>query len=190
MLPCLAASGHNLYTKYVVIYLDKMKMLPETHPQVYQHFLDVKHFVRRSDRPWAGLSTDLVIEKELMRSLKTSGGLTRGSGMSENQRNLWVLSRPICAQVNNSMQILTGVHKNTSEQNKDLSLARQKQDMIDTGKIQHYFKDRNPFEIEDDLVSISSGIHAHPSVNVEEARENGIEILKEMDGQITSSYTL
>ena len=61
--------------------------------------------------------------------------------------------------------------------------------MIDIGKIQHYFKDRNPFEIEDDLVSISSGIHAHPSVNVEEARENGIEILKEMDGQITSNYT-
>ena len=113
-----------------------------------------------------------------MRSLKTSGGLTRGSGMSENQRNLWVLSRPICAQVNNSMQILTGVHKNTSEQNKDLSLARQKQDMIDIGQIQHY------------LVSISSRIHAHPSVNVEEAREKGIEILMELYGQITSNYTL
>ena len=32
--------------------------------------------VRRSDRLWAGLSTDLVIEQVLMRSMKTSGGLT------------------------------------------------------------------------------------------------------------------
>ena len=52
----------------------------------------------------AGLSTDLVIEQELMRSLKTTGGLTRGSRMTENQRNIWVMSRPSCAQVNNTIQ--------------------------------------------------------------------------------------
>ena len=36
------------------------------------------HVVRRSDAYWAGLSTDLVIEQELMRSVKTTGGLTHG----------------------------------------------------------------------------------------------------------------
>ena len=44
------------------------------------------HFVRRSNRLWAGLSTDLAIERVLMRSLKASGGLTRGRGMTERQR--------------------------------------------------------------------------------------------------------
>ena len=44
------------------------------------------HVVRRSNRLWAGLSTDLVVEQELMRSLKTSDGLTRGRGMTERQR--------------------------------------------------------------------------------------------------------
>ena len=44
------------------------------------------HVVRRSNRLCAGLSTDLVIEQVLMRSLKASGGLTRGRGMTERQR--------------------------------------------------------------------------------------------------------
>ena len=56
--------------------------------------------IRRSNRPWAGLSSDLVIEQVLMRSLKTSGGLTRGRGMTENQHLLWLLSEPACAEVN------------------------------------------------------------------------------------------
>ncbi len=42
--------------------------------------------IRRSNRLWAGLSSDLIIEQVLMRSLKTSGGLTRGRGMTEHQR--------------------------------------------------------------------------------------------------------
>ena len=40
------------------------------------------HVVLRSDAFWAGLSTDLVIEQELMRSVKSVGGLTRGRGMT------------------------------------------------------------------------------------------------------------
>ena len=134
ILPYLAASGHNLYTKSLVIYLEEMKRLPDTHPEVHQHFMEGKHSVRRSDRVWAGLSTDLVIEQELMRSIKTNGGLTRGTGMSENQRDIWVLSRPLCGQVANSMQNLTGVHQKTSEQNKDLSNARQEKDWNDMKK--------------------------------------------------------
>jgi hypothetical protein len=38
--------------------------------------------VRMSDRFWAGLSTDLVIEQMLIRNLKTDIGLTRGLGMT------------------------------------------------------------------------------------------------------------
>ena len=36
---------------------------------------------------WAGLLSDLVIEQRLMRSLKMSGGLTRGTGLTEEQRS-------------------------------------------------------------------------------------------------------
>lgn len=86
MLPYLAASGHTHYTKSAHIYIQDMYDLKETNPKVYDHFLSGHFVIRRSDRFWSGLSTDLVIEQVLMRSLKTTGGLTRGRGMEEAQR--------------------------------------------------------------------------------------------------------
>ena len=66
MLPYFAAAGHNLYTKSAYIYLQLMEDLQEKHPEVYNSFQDGLHVVRRSDRYWAGLSTDLAIEQVLM----------------------------------------------------------------------------------------------------------------------------
>ena len=135
MLPYFAASGHNLYTKSVYLYHQKMWKLEDSNPDIYSKFMDGLHVVRRSDRYWAGLSPDLVIEQVLMRSLKTTGGLTRGRGMTETQRLVWCLSRPICAEVNDAMQQLTSVKYATSEQHKDLSKARQARDKADTNKL-------------------------------------------------------
>ena len=39
-----------------------------------------------------------------MRSMKTSGGLTRGRGMTEKQLLTWLLAMPACAEVNIEMQ--------------------------------------------------------------------------------------
>ena len=107
MLPYLAASGHNLYTKSVWIYLERMSNLEEEHPDIHESFMRGMPVVRRSDRFWEGLSTDLIIEQVLMRSLKTSGGLTRGTGFKEIQRNTWLFSRSICSAVNLAMQKFT-----------------------------------------------------------------------------------
>ena len=63
-----------------------------------------------------------------MRSMKTSGGLTRGHGMTETERLIWLMSHPLCSEVNNAMQQLTNVNYNTSEQHKDLTKSRQEKD--------------------------------------------------------------
>ena len=91
MLPYLAASCHNLYTKSAIVYLQQMFNIQTEHPNVLKHFEEGLHVVRRSDRLWAGLSFDLITEQVLMQSLKTSGGLTRGRGMTEQQRLQWLL---------------------------------------------------------------------------------------------------
>ena len=106
MLPYFAASGHNLYTKSAYVYLQNMACLEDDHPDVYHSFLEGHHVIRRSNRYWAGLSTDFIIEQVLMRSVKSRGGLTRGRGMTEIERLVWLLSMPACAQVNNAMQTL------------------------------------------------------------------------------------
>ena len=61
MLPYLAASVHNLYTKSARLYVQRMSKLKNEHPDVYQQFEEGFHVVRRSDRLWAGLSVDLTI---------------------------------------------------------------------------------------------------------------------------------
>ena len=83
MLSYLAAARHNLYAKSVRLYLQFMSSLETDHPDVYREFEAGFHVVQRTNRLWAGLSTELVIEQVLMRSLKTSGSLMRGCGMTE-----------------------------------------------------------------------------------------------------------
>ena len=77
MLPYFAASGHNSYTKSAYMYLQTMQSLKDDHPVVHDLFQAGYHVVR-SDMYWGGLSSDLVIEQVLMRSVKSQGGLTRG----------------------------------------------------------------------------------------------------------------
>ena len=66
MHPYLAASGHNHYVKSVQIHLQDMLELKDTNPDVYNRFSSGLFVIRRSDRFWAGLPSDLVITKCLV----------------------------------------------------------------------------------------------------------------------------
>ncbi|PIK60313.1 hypothetical protein BSL78_02744 [Apostichopus japonicus] len=180
MLPYFAASGHALYAKCAYVYLQTMLNLPKTHPDVYRKFQEGYHVVRRSDRFWAGLSSDLIIEQVLMRSVKTDGGLTGGKGMTENQRLVWVLSMPACASTNEAMQKLSGVSYETSDQHKDTSAARQARDVSDTLQLITYLTEKSPFAEKESLFNIANGMTAQEGVNVERSREVGEKILSSM----------
>ena len=74
-----------------------MNILESDHPDVNRKFEAGFHEVQRGSRLWVGLSTDVVIEQVLMRSLKTSGGLTRGRGMAEStESDLAALYASVC----------------------------------------------------------------------------------------------
>ena len=166
-----------------------MAELESDNPEVYHHFMNGLHVIRRSEREWAGLSADLVIEQVLMRSLKTSGGLTRGRGFTEQQQVIWTLSMPVCASVHNTMLELTGVQKATGEQNQDISPSRMARDWKDTFKLVQYLKDRNPFECGEKLCNISNGVHAQASVNVDESKMIGSMIIAKMEGLKPSEHS-
>ena len=142
LLPFLAAAVHKKYAKSLHLYLQNMH---ETHPEVNRHFEEGYHVIRRRDWYWAGLSAHMIIEQVLKRSLKTTGGLTRGSGMTVSLLFVWLLSTPVCAQVNCAIQELTEVAYTTSDQNKDVSKARQRRDMADTLEVPEYLTPRSPF---------------------------------------------
>ena len=118
-----------------------------------------------------------------MRSLKTTGGLTRGRGMSEYQRALWLLSSPICAEVTQSLQILTEVNYNTSEQHKDASKSRQERDHKDSLVLVRWLEERNPFDRNvDQLRNIETGMAAEKDVNVDRCQEIGSSIIYSLPG--------
>ena len=91
MPPYFAASGHNLYQEISAFVSTKNDTSARWHPEVYRHFMADHHVCRRSAGSWAGISPDLTFEQCLMWSVKSTGGLTRGRGMSEIQRLVWVL---------------------------------------------------------------------------------------------------
>lgn len=124
MLPYFAAAGHNHYAKCIYLYLQQMLQLVHSHPEVYRIFMNGDFIIRRSDRYWGGIACDLTIEQTLMRNVKSQGGLTRGSGINERNRLIWIQSMPECIEINMAMQQLTELYFETSEQHKDCGASR------------------------------------------------------------------
>ena len=189
MLLYFAATGHTLYTKSAYICWQQMQDLPNTHPQVNRSFLNGLHVMRRSDRFWAGLSTDLIIEQVLMRSVKTTGLPTRGRGRSETQCLVWLMSMPACAGINNSMQNLTGTNFLTSGQHKDTTNARPERNKQDTNTIIHYLSKRSPFDSESSLRNIATGVIADDRVNCDKSQAEEKKILDSLTGKNAHEYT-
>lgn len=190
MLPFLAASGHWNYTKSLVLYLNKMEKLQDTHPHVYSKFVDGFFVLRRSDSYWAGIYSDLYIEQVLMRNVKAVGGLTRGRGFEESTSLIWLLSTPACGEVNRAMREVTSLQDIKEEKiHKDRSAARMNRDAKDVQTILNYFSERKPFSQDSkELRSLSSGVIADKSVNVEIAKSVGHAILKSMQGKSVAEY--
>lgn len=188
-LPYIAALGHNLYTKSSYVYLTDMQSLANTHPDDHLQFVNGHHVMRRSDRHWASLPTDLIIEQVLMRSVKSSGGLTRGRGLSENKRSQWLLSMPACAEVTNAINEFTCVAYTTSDQQKEAGNSRMERDKKNIVSMLRFLKERDPFGELPALRNIETGVTADSKVNVDSEKEIGERIIESMSGQSISTYS-
>lgn len=166
-----------------------MLSLKETNPDVYALFTEGFHVVRRSNRFWAGLSTDLVIEQALMRSIKSTGGMTRGRGMSETQRAQWILSMPACSDINAAMQEFTGHKYESNDQHKEAYNSRIARDSKAVETLVDFLRERNPFSPELNLRNIETGCVAEDSVNVDSAKMIGDTVLQNMENKVISGHS-
>ena len=154
MLNLFAASGCINYAKSARLSLQSMNELPDKYPWLYQCFNEKGyHVVRRSDRYWGGLWSDLIIEQVLMRSIKSHGGLSRGRGTSDSVIAIWCQSMHRLAAIHESMSTLTGHIHQTSGQHVEERASRFKRDM--TTWLEH-----SPFTGAKELMSIANGITA------------------------------
>ena len=186
MLPFFAASGHNNYTKSAHLFLQDMMDLQKMNEKLYDQLIESGlFFIRRSNRYWAGLASDLVIEQVLMKSIKSSGGLTHGRGMDETQRTRWLQAMPIFAQI--SDEIKSVQERNGTEINKDLTKSRRTRDHEDTSKIFQYLEQHTPFIENEHLYNIISGVSA-PQSNAHLAKDFGNNIIKMMEDQNAAQF--
>ena len=136
--------------------------------------------------------SDLYIEQVLMGSIKSVGGLTRGRGFEESTRLTWLLSMPACGEVHKAMQDVTGVGSNTANAtHKNLTPANLKRNAKDLQTTLEYIEERKPFsKTTMELRSISSGIIAEGSVNVDYAESVGSGKVASMVGQSVANTHL
>ena len=154
------------------------------YPWVYRNFaVNGYHTVCRSDRYWSGLWTDLIIEQVMMRSLKTSGGIARGRGRTESVRQLWIGSMHRTASVHDAMSNLTKAYRKTSEQHTDLSSSRVNRDDNDYKEVLSWFNEHDPFNQDQSLKSLSTGLVANESdkINCDTAELVGNNIQQSLD---------
>ena len=106
--------------------------------------------------------------------------------MTEQQRTIWTLAMPKCAEINHTLQELSGVWQVTGKQNKDMSPSRLTRDWKDTCSCSI---ERNPFECEGTLCNIAAGVQRHGTVNADSAKEVGFEILDKIEGKTPADFS-
>ena len=166
-----------------------MLELNSKHADVLELFKKGFHVIRRSDHFWAGLSSDLVIEQVLMRSVRSSGGLTHGRGMAESQGAQWLLSMPTCASISSAMQEFASRCYVSSGQHKEMTKTRQARDDEDSCTLLRYLQGGNPFDCDLSIRNISTGVTADYTVNADRVKKVGETILKSMVGNNIQEYT-
>ena len=133
----------------------------------------------------------MMIEQILMRSLKTSGGLTRGRGISPSTIAKWVHSMPAASRVMNAIETFGGVACVTPEQHVDLRESSKRRDQADTATFLTWLNLHNPFQRASPLLaSLASGIVANAAVNCDDALLVGEASMKAMEGKLFSEIHL
>ena len=129
-----------------------------------------------------------MIEQTLMRSVKSTGGLTRGTGFGVEQRNVYLFSKPACAEISSKIQDFIGVKFVSSDQHRSAGYSRVQRDNTDIGILLDFFSDHNPFAEASNLKNIATDQVAKGKVNIHRASEVGHEVLKRFENNKVSGF--
>lgn len=184
MIPFFHASGHFQYAKCTHLYVQDMLNLTTKHPDILQHFVEKGYFsINRSGSPWAAVWSDLVIEQTLMRSLKSSGGLTRGRGISDSVLSKWICGSSAASAICSSVEDFSGVVFSSGEQHVDFRASRKNRDEQDRRKISEWFNNHFPFPTSASLMSLSTGIIGNSKINCYQSLQIGTQTMRSFVGK-------
>jgi len=177
----LHATSHLQMAKSGHLYLQIMEEMSNTIPKEdMKAFKDNGYFtIRRTNKLWSGVWSDMTIEQVLRRSMKTSGGLTRGRGITESTISSWIHCMPLSIPLCEALEVFTQPRIDFSEQHEDeiykehkgLRRATKNHDAVDLDKFIGWLKAHSPFfeSYNGKLLSIFSGTIADDTVDCDQA---------------------
>ncbi|KAK3931380.1 Glucans biosynthesis protein D [Frankliniella fusca] len=185
MLPYFVASGHINYARSALLFLHLMTDLERRVPPIeYQKLVEQGYFaVFRSNKEFAGLWMDLVIEQCLMRTLKVHGGMTQGRGFGDSVKATWIKAMPASSKVVLALEKYTGERSTSSEQHVELRRSRRARDKKDREKLQQWLHAHPPLHNPGVLRCLATGTVAGPGVNAQDALEKGSATLEKLIGK-------
>ncbi|KAL7304817.1 hypothetical protein TKK_0003040 [Trichogramma kaykai] len=178
MLPYFHASGHNLYAKSAHLYWQDMLSIKNKQKKMnleeLNKFSQLGYFtIRRNDKFRSGTWTDMCIEQNLMKHIKTSGGLIHGRGYEASVICKFISFSVVLVEITDAMESYTKVSYQSSEQHVDTSIARIFRDVSDLSKLVEFFERRNPFPMTSNIMSIGTGVIGSDKINCYKAKEIG-----------------
>lgn len=156
MLPWFAAFDHVNYTRWGVVFLADMKLLPHTAPEVYQGFQRGDFVTKETKSAFNQIADDQALE-HVNKSGKVAGGLV-GITRTESARDRWCLTYNERAKLSEDTKAMfcVGAEKEVAS-HKDLGKARLQRDEEDVLKLVSHFGRYDVFRETENLVVITTG---------------------------------
>lgn len=173
MLPWFAAFDHVNYTRWGVVFLADMKLLPRTAPEVYQGFQSGDFVTKETRSAFNQIADDQALE-HVNKSGKVSGGLV-GITRTESARDRWCLTYNERAKLSEDTKAMfcVGAEKEVAS-HKDLGKARMQRDEEDVLKLVSHFGRYDVFRETENLVVITTGDVANEDIKKDLLGAEGI----------------
>lgn len=114
MLPYLTAAGHYKYGQQPLpLYLEEMKKLPETAPEVHIAMLKGAVVGRRAHGSHNAVSPDMLLEQTYNADAKEESGLG-GITLNVAARTKWVYTKCVTAAVSSELKSMLHLHSANS----------------------------------------------------------------------------
>lgn len=152
-------------------------------PKEYEKYVQKGYFtVRRSEKFWSWIWSDMTIKQTLIRSMTSAGGLTHGKGMTHSMLTKWILGMPTTLRIAENNEEYCDAAYSTGEQHveaRKVCMSRDNQDL------QHFVKWLSlhpPFPDFDGIMSVSTGLTGDVETNPHNAYDVGVSSMSNIVG--------
>ena len=180
MLPWFAAFDHVNYTRWGIVFLADMKLLPKTAPEVYEGFLCGDFVTKETENSFNQIADDQALE-HVNRSGKVVGGLV-GITRTESARERWCLTYNERAKLSEDTKTMFNVRGGKEgDSHRELGKARMRRDEEDVLKLVSCFARYEVFRQAENLVSVTTGDVASEEIKHDllGTEETGKTVIKE-----------